>query len=149
VTRLGRRVIALIPIRKCSTQEEVTRARHVTIVVRRDISLKIATSPSREDPPPRTSKHKNQVMMRRTTIRTRTRALRGRKSIIRSPSTLQRRRAIPREALWLEFKNESPMYPQVKMSQVKIKTLSVSPSPTMKFHFHHRLCASWLKVTQR
>jgi hypothetical protein len=68
--------------------------------------------------------------------------LRGRKAITRSPSTLQRRRAIPREALWLELKNRSPMSPQVKM-----KTLSVSSSPIMKFHFHHRLCASWLKVT--
>jgi hypothetical protein len=38
-------------------------------------------------------------MMRRTTIRIRTRALRERKVITRSPSTLQRRRAIPREAL--------------------------------------------------
>jgi hypothetical protein len=75
--------------------------------------------------------------------------LRGRKTITRSPNTLQRRRAIPREALWLELKNGSPMSPQVKMSQVKIKTLSVSPSPTMKFQFHHCLCASWLKVTQR
>jgi hypothetical protein len=42
----------------------------------------------------------------------------------------------------LELKNGSPMSPQVKM-----KTLSVSLSPTIKFHFHHRLCASWLKVS--
>jgi hypothetical protein len=38
-------------------------------------------------------------MMRRTTIRARIRALRERKAITRSPRTLQRRRAIPREAL--------------------------------------------------
>jgi hypothetical protein len=38
-------------------------------------------------------------MMRSTIIRTRTRALRGKKAITRSSSTLQRRRAIPREAL--------------------------------------------------
>jgi hypothetical protein len=149
VTRLERRVIALIPIRKCSTHEEITRTRHVTIVVRKDISLQITPSPSREDHPPRTSRYKNQVMSRRTTIRARTRALRGRKDITRSPSTLQRRRAIPREVLWLELKNGSPMSPQVKMSQVKMKTLSVSPSPTIKFHFHHRLCALWLKITER
>jgi hypothetical protein len=99
VTRLGRRVITLIPIRKCSTQEEMTKIRHVTIVVRREISLQITPSPSRKDPPPRTSKYKNQVMMRRTTIRARIRALRERKAITRSPRTLQRRRAIPREAL--------------------------------------------------
>jgi hypothetical protein len=92
-------IIALIPIRKCSVQEEMTRIRHITIVVRRDISLQIAPSPSREDLPPRTSKYKNQVMRRRTTIRVRTRALRERKAITRSPNTLQRRRAIPREAL--------------------------------------------------
>jgi hypothetical protein len=53
-------------------------------------------SPSREDPSPRISKYKNQVMIRRTTIRARTRALRGRKAITRSPITLQRRRAIPK-----------------------------------------------------
>jgi hypothetical protein len=98
---------------------------------------------------PNCFKYKNQVMMRRTTIRARTRALRGRKAITRSPSTLQRRRAIPSEPLWLELNNGSPMSPQVKMSQVKMKTLSVSPSPTIKFHFHHHICASWLKVTQR
>jgi hypothetical protein len=85
---LRRRVIALIPIRKYSIQKEMTRTGHVTIMVRRDISLQIALSPSREDPPPRTSKYKNQVMMRRTTIRARTRALRGRKDIARSPITL-------------------------------------------------------------
>jgi hypothetical protein len=79
VTRLVRRVISLIPIRKCSAQEEITRIRHATIVVKRDTSLQIAPSPSREDTPPRTSKYKNQVMMRRTTIRARTRALRGKK----------------------------------------------------------------------
>jgi hypothetical protein len=67
--------------------------------VKSDTSLQIAPSQSREDPPPRTSKYKNQVMMRRTTIRARTRALRGRKTITRSPCTLQRRRAISREAL--------------------------------------------------
>jgi hypothetical protein len=88
-------------------------------------------------------------MRRRATIRARTRALRGRKAITKSLSTLQRRRAIPRKALWLELKNGSPMSPQVKISEVKMKTLSVSPSPTMKFHFHHCLCVSWLKVTQR
>jgi hypothetical protein len=49
----------------------------------------------------------------------------------------------------VELKNRSPMSPQVKMSQVKMNTLLVLPSPTIKFHFHHRLCASWLKVTQR
>jgi hypothetical protein len=92
-------VIALIPIRKCSVQEEMTRIRHVTIVVRRDISLQIVLSPSRDDPPPRTSKYKNQVMRRRTTISAGTRALRERKTITRSPSTLQRRRAIPKEVL--------------------------------------------------
>jgi hypothetical protein len=57
-------------------------------MVRRDISLQIALTPSREDPPPRISKYKNQVMMRRTTIRARTGALRGRKAIARSPNTL-------------------------------------------------------------
>jgi hypothetical protein len=31
----------------------------------------------------------------------------------------------------------------------KDEYIVVSPSPTIKFHFHHRLCASWLKVTQR
>jgi hypothetical protein len=149
VTRLARRVIPLIPIKKCSAQEEMTRTRHAIIVVRRDTSLQIALSLSREDPPPRTSKYKNQVMMRRTTTRAKTRALRGRKAITRCPCTLQRRRAIPREALGLELKNGSPMSPQVKMSQVKMKTLSMSPSPTMKLHFHHRLYASWPKVTQR
>jgi hypothetical protein len=92
-------VIALIPIRKCSVQEAMTRTRHVTIVVRRDISLQIVLNPSREDPPPRISKYKNQVMRRRITIRVGTRALRERKTITKSPSTLQRRRAIPREAL--------------------------------------------------
>jgi hypothetical protein len=56
--------------------------------VKRDTSLQIDPSPSREDPPSRTSKYKNQVMMRRTTIRARTKALRGRKDITRSPSTL-------------------------------------------------------------
>jgi hypothetical protein len=66
----------------------MTRARHVTIVVRRDISHQIATSLSREGPLSRTSKYKNQVMMMRTTIRARTRALRRRKAITRSPSTL-------------------------------------------------------------
>jgi hypothetical protein len=146
--RLARMVIGLIPIRKCSAQEEMIRTRHATIMVKRDTSLQITPTPSKEDPPPRTSKYKNQVMLRRTTIRARIRALRGRKAITRSPSSLQKRRAIPREALRLELKNGSPMSPQVKMSQVKMKTLSMSPSPTMKFHFHHRLCASWLKVTQ-
>jgi hypothetical protein len=125
----------------------MTRTRHATIVVKRDTSLQITLSPSREDPPSRINKYKNQVMMRRATIRARTRAFRERKAITRSPNTLQRRRVIPREALWLEFKNGSLMSPQVKMSQVKMKTLSVSPSPTMKFHFYHRLYASWLKVT--
>jgi hypothetical protein len=48
-------------------------------------------------------------MMKRTIIRARTRALRGRKAITKSPTTLQRRRAISREALWLELKNESSM----------------------------------------
>jgi hypothetical protein len=71
------------------------------------------------------------------------------KSYNKKSKHLQRRRAIPREALWLELKNGSPMSPQVKMSQMKRKTLLVSPSQTMKFHFHHRRCASWLKVTQR
>jgi hypothetical protein len=51
VTRLVRRVIVLIPIRKCPAQEEMTRIRHGTIVVKRDTSLQIAPSPSREDPP--------------------------------------------------------------------------------------------------
>jgi hypothetical protein len=55
---------------------KVTRIRHAIIVLRRDISLQIASSPSREDSPPKTSKHKNQVMRRRTTIRVRTRAMR-------------------------------------------------------------------------
>jgi hypothetical protein len=71
------------------------------------------------------------------------------KSYNKKSKHLQRRRAIPREALWLELKNGSSMSPQVKMSQMKRKTLLVSPSQTMKFHFHHRRCASWLKVTQR
>jgi hypothetical protein len=96
--KITRRVIPLIQIRKCSAQEEMTRTRYATIMVKRDTSLQIAPSPSREDPPSRTSKYKNQVMMRRTTIRAKTRALRGRKAITRNPSTLQRRRAIPREA---------------------------------------------------
>jgi hypothetical protein len=75
----------------------MTRTKHVTIMVRRDISLQITPSPSRENPPPRTNKYKNQVMRRRTTIRARIRALRGRKAITRSPVTLQRRRTISRE----------------------------------------------------
>jgi hypothetical protein len=75
VTRLARRVILLIPIRKCSAQEEMIITRHATIVVKIDISLQIAPNPSREDSPPRTSKYKNQMMIR-TTIRARTRALR-------------------------------------------------------------------------
>jgi hypothetical protein len=57
----------------------MTRTRYDIIVVKRGTSLQIALSPSREDLPPRTSKYKNQVMMRRATIRARTRALRGRK----------------------------------------------------------------------
>jgi hypothetical protein len=59
VTRLARRVIALIPIKKYSAQEEMIITKHATIVVKRDISLQIAPSPSREDSPPRTSKYKN------------------------------------------------------------------------------------------
>jgi hypothetical protein len=86
----------------------MTRTRHAIIMMRRDTSLQIAPSPSREDPPPRISNYKNQVMMKRTTTRARTRALRGRKTITRGPCTLQRRRAIPREALWLKLKNGSP-----------------------------------------
>jgi hypothetical protein len=76
VTRLGRRVIPLIPRRECSIQVEMIRIRHTIIVVRRDTSLQITSTPSREDPPPKTSKYKNQVMMRRTNIRARTRAMR-------------------------------------------------------------------------
>jgi hypothetical protein len=66
--------------RECSVQVEVTRTRHAIIMVRRDTSLQIASSPSREDPPPKISKYKNQVMMRRTTIRARTRGMRRKKS---------------------------------------------------------------------
>jgi septum formation inhibitor MinC len=92
VTRLGRRAIALIPRRECSVQVEMTRTRHAIIVVRRDTSLQIASSPSREDPPPKTSKYKNQVMMRRTTIRARTRVMRRKGVIIRRPRSSQRRK---------------------------------------------------------
>jgi hypothetical protein len=109
--KIGKKGYIFDPNKKCSAQEEMTRTRHGTIVVRIDTSLQIAPSPSREDPPPRPSKYKNQVMMRRTTTRTRIRALRGRKAITRSSCTLQRRKAIPREALWLELKNGSPMSP--------------------------------------
>jgi hypothetical protein len=45
VTRLARRVIALISIRKCSTQEEMTRTRHAIIVVKRDTSLTNCSKP--------------------------------------------------------------------------------------------------------
>jgi hypothetical protein len=147
--KIGNKGYSFDPNKKVFRQEEMTRTRHAIIVVRRDISLQIAPSSSRKDSPPRTSKYKNQVMMRRTTIRARIRALRGRKAITKIPCALQRRRAIPREALWLKLKNGSPMSPQVKMSQVKMKTLLVSSSPTIKLHFHPHLCASWSKVTQR
>jgi hypothetical protein len=54
--KIRKKDYSLIPIRKCSAQEEMTKTRHVTIVVRMDISLQIAPSPSREDPPPRIRK---------------------------------------------------------------------------------------------
>jgi hypothetical protein len=92
VTRLGRRVIALTPRRKCSVQVEVTRTRHAIIVMRNDTSLQIASSPSRENPPPKISKYKNQVMRRKTTIRVRTRAMRRKRAIIRRPNSTQRRK---------------------------------------------------------
>jgi hypothetical protein len=65
---------------------------HAIIVVRRDASLQIASSPSRKDPPAKISKYKNQVMMRRTTIRARTRVMRRKRAIIRRPNSSQRRK---------------------------------------------------------
>jgi hypothetical protein len=55
-------------------------------------SFQIASSPSREDPPPKTSKYKNQVMSRKTIIRARTRAMRRKRAIIRRLSSSQRRK---------------------------------------------------------
>jgi hypothetical protein len=65
------------------------RTRHAIIVVRRDTYLQIASSLSREDPPPKTSKYKNQVMRRKTTIRARTRAMRRKRAIIRRSSSFK------------------------------------------------------------
>jgi hypothetical protein len=90
--RLGRMVIALIPRRECSVQVKMIRTRYVIIVMRRDTSLQFASSPSREDPPPKISKYKNQVMRRRTTIRTRTRVMRRKRTIIRRTSSSKRRK---------------------------------------------------------
>jgi hypothetical protein len=89
---LARRVIALIPTRECFVQVEMIRTRHVIIMVRRDTSFQIASSPSREDPPPKTRKYKNQVMSKKTTIRARTRAMRRKRAIIRRPNSSQRRK---------------------------------------------------------
>jgi hypothetical protein len=68
------------------------RTRHAIIVVRRDTSIQIALSPSREDPPPKISKYKNQVMRRKTTIRASTRAMRRKRAIIRRSTSSQRRK---------------------------------------------------------
>jgi hypothetical protein len=92
MTRLRRRVIPLIPRRECSVQVKMIRIRHAIIVVRRDTSLQNASSPLREDPPPKISKYKNQVMRRRTTIRTRTRVMRRKRTIIRKSSSSKRRK---------------------------------------------------------
>jgi hypothetical protein len=90
--KIGKRVIPLIPRSECSVQVEMIRIRHAIIVVRRDTSLQIASSPSREDPPPKTSKYKNQVMRRKTTIKARTRAMRRKRAIIRRLNSSQRRK---------------------------------------------------------
>jgi hypothetical protein len=90
--KIGKKGYSFDPRRECSIQVEVTRTRHAIIVVRRDTSLQIASSLSRKDPPPTTSKYKNQVMMRRITIRVRTRAMRRKRAIIRRPSSSQRRK---------------------------------------------------------
>jgi hypothetical protein len=92
VIRLGRRVIALTPRRECSVQVEVIRTRYAIIMVRRDTSLKITSSPSRENPPLKTSKYKNQVMRSKTTIRARIRPMRRKRTIIRRPSSTQKRK---------------------------------------------------------
>jgi hypothetical protein len=90
--KIGKNGYIFDPKKGVFVQVEVIRKRHAIIVVRRNTSLQIASNPSRKDPPPRISKYKNQVMMRRTTIRTRTRDVRRKRAIIRRSSSSQRRK---------------------------------------------------------
>jgi hypothetical protein len=95
------------------------------------------------------SKNKNQVMMRRITIRARKKGFERKKSYNKKSKQFAKKKRNTKRSFVVGTQEWVTDVSQVKMSQIKMKTLSVLPSPTMKFHFHHRLCASCLKVTQR
>ena len=84
---------------------KMSSTKHATIVGKKDTSLPIAPSRTRERRITKANIAMIQAMMKKMRRKTRTRSLRRRRAMTKRPSSSQRKGATPREASWWKSKS--------------------------------------------